>query len=83
VLGQIRRQAVQRPGGEGEAQGLRVSQGGLHHEANLFARVGRGPPAARLVGQPGQPLCLEAMPPQLDRAQTQVEALGNRADPLP
>jgi len=63
LLGQVRRQPVQRPTAEGQPQLVRGGQAGGDDFADLRRGVGRGPPGALFVLQPGQPPPVETLEP--------------------
>jgi hypothetical protein len=71
---------VERPGTEGQAQGLRVGQRGGEDLGDLLGGVGRGPAGAGHVGQAGGPLGVEPGDPPIDRGPGDAERRGGRGD---
>jgi hypothetical protein len=77
-------QAVQRPGGERQAQLGRPAQRGGDDGTALFGCVGRRAPRAHLLLQPGQTLRVEPLEPEPNRGMAHIQMGGDRrrAQPL-
>ena len=71
-LAEVGDQAIQGPGGEGQAQLRRTAQGGLDHRAPLLGRVGRWPSRAHVLLQPLQTACVEPLEPEPHRGTAQA-----------
>jgi hypothetical protein len=77
LLVEVGAQAVQRPAAEGQAQGLRVRQGGGDHFGALLGGVGVRTPGAGPILQAAEPPLVEAMDPGVDRGPRDTEVLGD------
>jgi hypothetical protein len=77
LLVEVVPQAVERPAGEGQAELLRVGQGGGEDLGDLLRGVGGGPARAGLVVQAGDALEVEPLDPGVDGGARDAQVAGD------
>src|SRR5262249_18741528 len=83
LLIEVSLQAVERPAAEGQAELLRVGQGGGDHLGALLGGVGVRPAATGTLLQPPQALLVEPADPGIDGRPGAAQARGDLAGCLP
>jgi hypothetical protein len=82
LLIEVSSQSIECPTPEGQAEALRIGQGGGDNLGTLLSGVGVRTPGPSPVLQPVQSQLVEPMDPGIDRGATDAQVLGDLAGPL-